>query len=80
MDCSPSGSSVHGILQAEILVWVAFLSAGDFPNPGIKPSSPALQADSLLSEPPEKLPSPMSMSFKRKTYHPGKERSQVRSL
>ena len=51
MDCSPSGSSVHGILQAEILVWVAFLSAGDFPNPGIKPSSPALQADSLLSEP-----------------------------
>ena len=80
MDCSPSGSSVHGILQAEILVWVAFLSAGDFPNPGIKPSSPALQADSLLSEPPEKLPSPMSMSFKRKTDHPGKERSQVRSL
>ena len=54
MDCSPSGSSVHGILQAEILVWVAFLSAGDFPNPGIKPSSPALQADSLLSEPPRK--------------------------
>ena len=27
---------------------------GDFPNPGIKPGSPALQADSLLSEPPEK--------------------------
>jgi len=80
MDYSPSGSSVHGILQAEILVWVAFLSAGDFPNPGIKPSSPALQADSLLYEPPEKLPSPMSVSFKRKTYHPGKERSQVRSL
>ena len=80
MDYSPSGSSVHGILQAEILVWVAFLSAGDFPNPGIKPSSPALQADSLLSEPPEKLPSPMSVSFKRKTYHPGKERSQGRSL
>ena len=23
MDCSPSGSSVHGILQARILVWVA---------------------------------------------------------
>ena len=27
-------------------------SPGDFPNPGIKPRSPALQADSLLSEPP----------------------------
>ena len=24
-----------------------------FPNPGIEPGSPALQADSLLSEPPE---------------------------
>ena len=24
----------------------------DLPNPGIKPRSPALQADSLLSEPP----------------------------
>ena len=23
MDCSPSGSSVHGILQARILEWVA---------------------------------------------------------
>ena len=27
---------------------------GDVPNPGIKPRSPALQADSLLSEPPGK--------------------------
>ena len=26
----------------------------DLPNPGIEPRSPALQADSLLSEPPEK--------------------------
>ena len=25
---------------------------GNLPNPGIKPRSPALQADSLLSEPP----------------------------
>ena len=28
-------------------------SPGDLPDPGIKPKSPALQADSLLSEPPE---------------------------
>ena len=27
---------------------------GDLPNPGIEPSSPALQEDSLPSEPPEK--------------------------
>ena len=31
-----------------------FPSSGDLPNPGIKPSSPALQADSLLSELPGK--------------------------
>ena len=29
-----------------------FPSPGDLPNPGIKPRSPALQADALLSEPP----------------------------
>ena len=27
---------------------------GDLPNPGTEPRSPALQADSLLSEPPKK--------------------------
>ena len=31
-----------------------FPSPGDLSNPGIKPGSPALQADSLLSEPPGK--------------------------
>ena len=29
-----------------------FPSEGNLPNPGIKPRSPALQVDSLLSEPP----------------------------
>ena len=29
-------------------------SSGDLPDPGIKPGSPALQADSLPSEPPRK--------------------------
>ena len=32
-----------------------FPSPRDLPNPGIKPVSPALQADSLPSEPPGKL-------------------------
>ena len=31
-----------------------FPSPGNLPNPGIKPGSPALQADSLLSELPGK--------------------------
>ena len=33
-DCSPPGSSVHGILWARILEWVAFPSLGDLPDPG----------------------------------------------
>ena len=89
-ECSPPGSSVHGILQATTLEWVAipfsrgsswprdqtqvscttgrfftiwvtrevqdywdgllFPSPGDLPNPGTKPRSSALQADSLPSE------------------------------
>ena len=52
MDCSPSGSSTHGTLQARILEWVP--SPGDLPDPGIEPWSHALQADSLPSEPPGK--------------------------
>ena len=31
-----------------------FPSLGDLQDPGIKPRSPALQADSVPSEPPEK--------------------------
>ena len=38
MDYSPLGSSVHGILRAGILEWVAMPSSGNLPNPGIKPS------------------------------------------
>ena len=37
--CSPPGSSVHGILQARILEWVACPPPGDLPDPGIKPTS-----------------------------------------
>ena len=58
-DCSPPGSSVHGIFQARILEWVAIpFSRGssqllNLPNE-IEPQSPSLQADSLPSEPPQK--------------------------
>ena len=37
MECSPPGSSVHGILQARTLEWVLPRpSPGDLPHPGIK--------------------------------------------
>ena len=52
--CSLPGSSVHGILQAEILGGLPFPSPRDLPDPGIKLGSPALQEDSLPSEPPGK--------------------------
>ena len=52
MDCSPSGSSVHWILQARLWSGLPFPYPGHLPDPGIKPRSPALQADSLPSEPP----------------------------
>ena len=54
MDCSPPGSSVRGISQARMQEWVAMPFSGDLPNLGIKSGSPALQADSLLPEPPGK--------------------------
>ena len=34
MDCSPPGSSVHGILQARTLEWVDTLLQGIFPTQG----------------------------------------------
>ena len=55
MDCTVLGSSVHGILQQEYWNGLPFRSPGDLPDPGIKPRSPVLQANSLLSEPPGKF-------------------------
>ena len=51
MDCSQPDSSVREILQVRILEWVALPSSRDLPHPGIEPRFPALQADSLPSEP-----------------------------
>ena len=51
MDYSPPGSSVRGIItRQEYWSRLPFPSPGDLPDPGIKPRSPALQADSLLTE------------------------------
>ena len=54
MDYCPPGSSAPGILLAKILEWVAIsFSRGSSP-PRDQTGSPALQADSLPSEPPGK--------------------------
>jgi len=47
-------ASVHRILEARILEWVAFPSPGDLPKPGMESGFPALQADSVPSERPWK--------------------------
>ena len=56
MNCSPTGSSVHGILpwileySKNTPVFLPFPLSGNLPNPGIEPESPAapaVQVDSL---------------------------------
>ena len=58
MDCSPPGSSVHGIFQARILELVAIsTSRGIFPTQGFNWHLLCLlhwQADSFTTEPPGK--------------------------
>ena len=51
MDCSPTGSSVYGILQARKLEWI---TPWDLPDPGIELeslTSTALAGGSFTTEP-----------------------------
>ena len=56
-DCNPPASSVHGILQARVLEWVAIPFSGDHPDTGIEPTSPVLAGRFFTSEPPGSLSS-----------------------
>ena len=47
-----------------------FPSPGDLPDPRIEPRSPALQEDSLLSEPPAKLEQTISLAYSWATLAP----------
>ena len=40
VDCSPPGSSVHGVFQQEYWIGVSFPTHEDFPNSGTEPMSP----------------------------------------
>ena len=51
MELSPPGSSAHGILQAGTVQWIAFPCPGTFPDPDIKPESPA-QVAQWVEKPP----------------------------
>ena len=50
MNCSQSGSPVHGILQARILEWVAISFPEDLPDPGIEPASLTLAGEFFTTE------------------------------
>ena len=69
-ECTPLGSSVHGILQARILEWVLCPPQGDLPTQGLNPYLLCLlhwQVGSLPLGPPGKLytscPSTSLLSF-----------------
>ena len=78
--------TVHGILQARILEWVAFPFSRGSPTPGIKPRSPALKGDSLPAEPQGKPKNtwedspPFSSGSSYPGIQPGSPALQVDSL
>ena len=84
MNCSLPGSSVHGILQARILEWVAIPFSMEFPDPGIKCRSPALHEDYLPSEPPgnyfQSYPEYIIMAQKQKYRSMGQNREPQNKL
>ena len=54
VDCSPPGSSVHGIPQARILEWVAISFSKGSSRPRDQTQVSRVEADALTSEPPGK--------------------------
>ena len=59
-----------------------FPSPGDHPNPGIEPGSPALQTDSLLSEPPIILSKRAEdkISLFPSSYNQGQEENSITTI
>ena len=58
MDCSHKAPLSMGFPKQGYGSGLPFLTPGDLPNPGIEPRSPALQANSLLTETPGKPKDP----------------------
>ena len=51
MECSPPGSSVHGIFQAIVLEWIDISFSRGSSHPGTEPGYLSLQTEALPSEP-----------------------------
>ena len=55
VDCKPHQAPLPmGFSRQEYWSGLSFPTPGDLPDPGIEPRSPALQVNSLSSEPPRK--------------------------
>ena len=70
VDCSPPGSSIHGILQARILEWIAFSFSKGSSQPGdwTLVSCISCIADGFFTtEPPRKLPNWLCPNIKCKS-------------
>ena len=70
MDIACQNSLFMGFSRQDYWSGLPFPSAGDLPNPGIKPGSPALQAGSFpteLSAKPVYTKNGILFSFKKKT-------------
>ena len=61
MNCSLPGSSVHGILQARTLEWVAVPSSGDLPEPGVEPMSLAVAGRFITTSATWEVPLEMAL-------------------
>ena len=70
MDCGPLGSPSMGFSMQEYWSQFPFPSPGDLLNPGNDPGSPALQADSLLSEPSGKFHTWETGNLRRRRLRP----------
>ena len=70
MDYRLLGSSLWGLSRQEHWSGLPCPPPGDLPNPGIKPRSPTLQADSLPTEPRGKPKSPGVGSLSHFLLHP----------
>jgi len=62
VDCSPPGSSVHGISPGKNTGVGSPHSPGDLPDPGLEPSSPALAGGLFTTELPGK---PIMLAVRR---------------
>ena len=67
-DCSPLGSSVHGIFQTRTLKWVAIASSRDIPIPGIEPATPVSAGRLFTTELPGKLIQTYIYVYERNQY------------